>query len=557
MSLLSAPTQRTHHAALRGEHPRGTTVKTDHRRRGAISFYRNLPTARKLLVLTGICLTPSIVLGVVAVTQLQTIDDQTQAATQLERASAKLYHLDNRNSELKSDAYRALVEQDLAQVSADGAEDVASVEEVMDTLDGLELPAGMEQALVELAPAIERNNGFITDFVALAEQDRAAAMEQQPEVAAENQRLDAHLDELRAAADEAVSDAQAKTDRLLSQLRWLVLIVLGVGLVLAVALALGIGRMIAAPLRRTVAVLEAVAAGRLDERLDVDTRDEVGQMASALNTAVANLGATMSSLGDNAQALASSSEELSSVSSQMSGSAQESASQADLVSAAAEQVSLNVQTVATGTEEMSASIREIAQNATAAAGVAAQAVVVAESANVTVAKLGDSSAEVGNVIKVINSIAEQTNLLALNATIEAARAGEAGKGFAVVANEVKELAQGTSKATEDIGRRIEAIQSDTQAAVAAISQISEIIAQINDTQSTIASAVEEQTATTNEMGRNVSEAATGSTDIATNITGVARSASDTTAAATSTNQAADELARMASQMQQLVGQFRY
>ncbi|MFN8192797.1 MAG: methyl-accepting chemotaxis protein [Nocardioidaceae bacterium] len=117
------------------------------------------------------------------------------------------------------------------------------------------------------------------------------------------------------------------------------------------------------------------------------------------------------------------------------------------------------------------------------------------------AELGNSSAEIGNVIKVINSIAEQTNLLALNATIEAARAGEAGKGFAVVANEVKELAQETAKATEDIGHRISAIQSDTENAVTAITEISAIIAQINDTQTTIASAVEEQTATTNEPAK--------------------------------------------------------
>jgi methyl-accepting chemotaxis protein len=181
----------------------------------------------------------------------------------------------------------------------------------------------------------------------------------------------------------------------------------------------------------------------------------------------------------------------------------------------------------------------------------------AEATSATVVKLGESSAQVGNVISVINSIAEQTNLLALNATIEAARAGEAGKGFAVVANEVKELAQETSKATEDISRRIQAIQADTEAAVTAITEISGIIAQINDTQTTIASAVEEQTATTNEMGRSVAEAATGSADIAQNITGVARSANDTGAAASSTSQAADELARMAAEMQQLVGAFRY
>ncbi|MBS2940165.1 methyl-accepting chemotaxis protein [Nocardioides sp. J2M5] len=339
--------------------------------------------------------------------------------------------------------------------------------------------------------------------------------------------------------------------------RNLILALLAAATALAVGLAVALGRMVSRPLQRTVEVLEEVASGRLDARLEIDSADEVGRMGVALNGALAKLASAMGQMDANARSLASASEELSSVSGQMSGSASESSSQAGLVSAAAEQVSRNVQTVATGTEEMSASIREIAQNASNAAGVAAQAVVVAESTNATVAKLGDSSAEVGNVIKVINSIAEQTNLLALNATIEAARAGEAGKGFAVVANEVKELAQETGKATEDIGRRIEAIQADTEAAVAAIAEIAEIIGQINDTQATIASAVEEQTATTNEMSRNVAEAATGSSDIAANVTGVARSASDTQAAANSTSQSADELARMAAEMRSLVGQFQF
>ncbi len=261
---------------------------------------------------------------------------------------------------------------------------------------------------------------------------------------------------------------------------------------------------------------------------------------------------TMDSVGQNATALSSASEELAANSQQMVSNAEETATQAGVVSAAAEQVSKNVQTVATGTEEMSASIKEIAKNAQDAAKVASTAVKAASVANATITKLGESSAEIGKVIKVITSIAQQTNLLALNATIEAARAGEAGKGFAVVANEVKELAKETARATEDISQKIEAIQGDTKSAVAAITEIGAVINKINDYQNTIASAVEEQTATTNEITRNVAEAAKGSTEIAQNITGVATAAKSTTSGAADTQKASVELSRMAAELQAIV-----
>jgi putative methionine-R-sulfoxide reductase with GAF domain len=189
--------------------------------------------------------------------------------------------------------------------------------------------------------------------------------------------------------------------------------------------------------------------------------------------------------------------------------------------------------------------------------VADQAVSRASDMNSDVTSLGEASAAIGDVIKVITSIADQTNLLALNATIEAARAGEAGKGFAVVASEVKDLAQETARATEDISQRVSAIQADTDGAVTAIEEITRVIARISDFQTTIASAVEEQTATTAEMNRSVGEAATGTNDIAQNITGVAEAARMTTEGVQQSQQATAELARMSAELTSLVSTFRY
>jgi methyl-accepting chemotaxis protein len=310
------------------------------------------------------------------------------------------------------------------------------------------------------------------------------------------------------------------------------------------------------PLRDVAAVLDDMADANLTVRMTGNYTGDFKQLAESVNKAAGQMQSALQQITTYAQSLAAASEELTASSQQMAGNAEETATQATVVSAASEEVSKNVSVVATGSEEMLASIREISKSANDATRVAKHAVGVADSTNSTIAKLGDSSLEIGKVIKVITSIAQQTNLLALNATIEAARAGEAGKGFAVVANEVKELAKETARATEEIGQKIEAIQGDTKAAVTAIGEISGIINQINDISNTIASAVEEQTATTNEIGRNVTEAAKGTMGIAENISGVAQAAKDTTSGANDTQKAAKGLSEMASQLQALVSKFK-
>ncbi|RKH42237.1 hypothetical protein D7X12_16345 [Corallococcus sicarius] len=284
---------------------------------------------------------------------------------------------------------------------------------------------------------------------------------------------------------------------------------------------------------------------------DITEKLSVQEREKSLDTTLRGI---FQEVTQHSQTLAASSQELSSVSQQMVSNAQETAAQATQVSAGAEQVSRNVQSVASGMEEVNANIREVARNATSAARVASSAVKLADNTSLIVGKLGTSSLEIGKVIKVITSIAQQTNLLALNATIEAARAGEAGRGFAVVANEVKELARETARATEDIGQKIGTIQGDTEEVVNAILEIGVTIGRINELQTSIASSVEEQTATAGEILRNVGEAAKGSQQISDNMAAVAEAARSTTEGAGSTQRSAVELAHMAQSLQRLVVQ---
>ncbi|MDH5764297.1 MAG: methyl-accepting chemotaxis protein [Nitrospinota bacterium] len=303
-------------------------------------------------------------------------------------------------------------------------------------------------------------------------------------------------------------------------------------------------------------VVDAAANGDLTREITIKGDDALGKMGDRLQLFFTDLRKSVKTINENAMALAGSSEQMTSLSQKMASTAEETSAQAGAVSSASEQVSKNIETVATSAEEMNSSIQEIARNVNEASNVTAKAVTMAKKTNKSISDLGKSSSEIGDVIKVITSIAEQTNLLALNATIEAARAGEAGKGFAVVANEVKELASQTAEATEDISRKIMNIQAKTTESVEAIGEITEIISNINEISSTIASSVEEQTATTSEIGRNVTEAAKGSGEIANNITGVASAAADTAQGATENQKGAVDLASMAADLQKLVARFR-
>ncbi|MEV0562315.1 methyl-accepting chemotaxis protein [Dactylosporangium sp. NPDC050588] len=364
------------------------------------------------------------------------------------------------------------------------------------------------------------------------------------------------LDGLAAYERTAAAAAAKRNADQYSSSRGVIVACLVAGCLIAAALGWVTVRRIVGPIRLVGGVLAQMADGDLTGRLDLDTRDEVGAMAGALNRATQSMGAAVRTLGRTSSTLAAAAEQLSGASTQIAASAAQTSDQVAVVASAADEVTRNVHTVSAGSQEMSLSIREISQNANEAALVVGEAVSAARATDATVSKLGESSHEIGNVVKTIASIAGQTNLLALNATIEAARAGEAGKGFAVVATEVKDLAQETARATEDISRRVAGIQADTDTAVTAIRNIGEIIAKINDYQLTIASAVEQQTATTGEMNRGVAEAAGGITEIAASIGSVAAAAQVTTEGVAESQRTSAELARMSHEVRTLVAGFR-
>lgn len=257
----------------------------------------------------------------------------------------------------------------------------------------------------------------------------------------------------------------------------------------------------------------------------------------------------------NANSLSSAGEELLTLASTMAANAEETSAQSNTAGTASEEVSSGIQSVAASMEEMSASIKEITKSTNESSKRSNEAMSMASDANRIVQALGESSMDIGNVIKVITSIAQQTNLLALNATIEAARAGEAGKGFAVVANEVKELAKQTATATEDISKKIEAIQEDSQSAVSSIKTITDAIDELNAIASNIATSVEEQAATTSEVTRIVQESATGVEQITQNIGQVSTAASETGKGANQTQESARNLHAIAQALNDLVEKF--
>ncbi|MFH5821442.1 methyl-accepting chemotaxis protein [Georgenia sp. AZ-5] len=521
----------------------------------------DLRVATKILIALGV--STAVAAGVAVV--------GTVGATRLEGTVERLYSRDVRATALAGDIKSEFVLANYDAVSAAIAVDPEIKEQLRESADaGLsDVVTRSEELLRDYAFPEQR--GVLEQLVADVREYRAllpqvdalvdAGRLEEASAMGEGQleslqiSITAGIDEVIALQREESLAGKELAESTGRTVRATIIAVALVGTAIAMAIGLRVARRMSRRVREVKEVAEALASGDLTRSTDIADRDEIGRMAAALDTASASLRTLVGQVAGAARVVAAAADELATSSTQMAAGSSETSAQAGVVAAAAGQVSDNVQTVAAGAEQMGASIQEIARNATEAAKVASHATEVAAATNRTVAKLGASSQEVGDVVRLITSIAEQTNLLALNATIEAARAGEAGRGFAVVAAEVKELAQQTARATEDIARRVEAIQADTGGAVTAIDEILLIVGGINDYQTSIASAVEEQTATTDEMSRGVAEAAAGAGEIAGSMSSMARAAAANSEVAGQMGTAVGELARMSADLRARVGQF--
>ncbi len=423
----------------------------------------------------------------------------------------------------------------------------------------------------ELYPLSEQVFKLVSEMKALSDVAYSSFLEMNKllleEAAVHQENTFTALDTIVKKAEEESANTVKRGEGIAKTSQFITIVCICLGVALALVFGFYLTYIITKPLQKGVELSKAMAGGDMTKTMDVDQKDEIGMLAQSLNEMAKNLRKMITDVSQGVESVDDSSSQLAVISNQMQSGAENTASRSGQVAAAAEemsanqntvaaameQASVNVNMVATATEEMNATINEIARNSNHAKEITTQAVGKSQKASQRVDELGKAADEINKVTEAITEISEQTNLLALNATIEAARAGEAGKGFAVVANEIKDLAKQTAQATLDIKTKIQGIQQATGITVTEINDIQDVISNIDQIVTTIAAAIEEQTATTREIAENVSQASTGIAEVNENVAQSSTVAGEIANDIAEVNNSANEMNQASSRVKESAG----